>query len=71
MSHASDARALCKQLRREGFAVEMNSAGHWEVRWKGRKIATFPQTPSDKRWRQNCLGDIKRWKRAQGIGPKS
>lgn len=67
MSHKTDACKLRDQLRDEGFHVELTGSGHWEVRCDGRRVATFPQTPGDRRWRQNAIGDIRRWKRSRGM----
>ena len=68
MSHKTDAAKLVRQLREEGFHVRVTGTGHWEVRVPdGERVCTFAQTPSDRRWRQNALGDIKRWKRSRGI----
>lgn len=68
MSHKTDARRLKDQLRHEGYVVRLTGSGHWEVRTEdGERVTTFPQTPSDRRWRQNALCNIRRWKRGQGI----
>jgi|HubBroStandDraft_6_1064221.scaffolds.fasta_scaffold2102973_2 hypothetical protein len=68
MSHKADAVKLVRQLREEGFQVQVTGGGHWEVRIPGgERVCTFAQTPSDRRWRQNALGDIRRWKRSHGI----
>lgn len=68
MSHKADAKRLADQLKEEGFNVKISHGGHWEVRdADGRRVCTFAQTPSDRRWRQNALGDIRRWKRSRGI----
>jgi hypothetical protein len=56
------------KLRQEGFSVELTNGGHWEVRGEnGRRVTTFPQTPSDRRWKLNAESEVKRWKREQGI----
>lgn len=68
MSHRVDAAKLAHQLEEEGFQVRVTGTGHWEVRVPGgERVCTFAQTPSDRRWRQNALGDIRRWKRGRGI----
>jgi hypothetical protein len=65
-----DAKQLKKQLEREGFIVRETGSGHYEVRWKGKRITTFPQTPSDCRWKLNTMANIKRWKRSVGMNGK-
>jgi hypothetical protein len=70
MSGRHDARQLKKQLEQEGFTVRETGSGHYEVRYEGRRVTTFPQTPSDCRWRLNTLGNIKRWKRNRGMNGK-
>lgn len=68
MSHKTDAKRLKGQLEEEGFTVKLTGSGHWEVRTEsGERVTTFPQTPSDRRWRQNAIGNIRRWKRSRGI----
>jgi hypothetical protein len=68
MSHKTDAKRLKDQLIREGFLVRMTGSGHWEVRTQsGERVTTFPQTPSDRRWRLNAITVIRRWKRSRGI----
>jgi LysM repeat protein len=68
VSHKTDAKQLKNDLTEEGFTVRLTGSGHWEVRDDhGERVTTFPQTPSDRRWRQNALGAIRRWKRSRGI----
>jgi hypothetical protein len=69
MSHKTDAVKFARELRQQGFQVEVTrGSGHWEVRTAdGDRVCTFAQTPGDRRWRQNAMGDIRRWKRSRGI----
>lgn len=70
MSQQSDTAKLVRELRREGFSVEITGSGHWEVRAStGERITTFSQTPGDRRWRGNAVAPIRRWKRSRGINP--
>jgi hypothetical protein len=68
MGHRREALQLVKRLRRTGYQVEIVGTGHWEVRTEdGERITTFSSTPSDNRWKQNTVGNIRRWKRSKGI----
>jgi hypothetical protein len=71
VSHSSDARQFRQQLERAGYDVlrtgsghyEVRHRGHYEVRHRGQRVATFPVTPGDRRWKKNALADIRRWER--------
>lgn len=66
MSHRTDANQLRRKLNKEGFRVLMTGSGHGEVRsQQGERVSTFPQTPSDRRWKQNTMAEIRRWKRTR------
>ncbi len=69
MSHKADVKTLVQKLRQKGYSVELTLKGsHWEVRSRtGERISTFSCTPSDKRWRDNAVADIRRWERSRGI----
>jgi hypothetical protein len=69
MSYTQDVRQLVRKLKRQGYLLEETKRGsHWEVRTKaGERVATFPSTPSDRRWRDNTLADIRRWERRKGM----
>lgn len=68
MARKTDVLQLVRRLRKEGFLVEATGTGHWAVYSPdGERIATFAQTPSDARWKQNAEAPIKRWKRLHGI----
>jgi len=69
VSHTQDVRQLVRKLRHRNYVVEETKRGsHWEVRTKaGERVATFPSTPGDRRWKANALADIRRWERAKGM----
>jgi hypothetical protein len=68
MSHRTDAVQLRRTLIKEGFQVKLTGSGHWEVRAQsGERVSTFPQTPSDRRWKQNTQAEIRRWKRRASV----
>jgi len=68
VSSRTEAVQLARQLRNEGFDVELTrGSGHWEVRRNGRRVTTFANTPGDHRWKRNALQYIRRWKRSNGV----
>ncbi len=69
MSRGTDVRQLVRKLKKQGYQVIHTPRGsHWEVRTqRGERIATFPSSPGDNRWRDNAIADIRRWERAKGM----
>ena len=65
MSYKKEALQLKRQLEREGFVVLRTGGDHWGVRTRaGEWVAGFGESPGDRRWRQNAVSQIRRWKRA-------
>ena len=61
----AEVQQLIKEIRRNGFAVEIGEGGVGKVLWKGEQVfkheqdggtpVTIHSTPSDSRWRKNLV----------------
>lgn len=55
-----DLKKMIKALEDQGYEVRRTAGSHYEVRYDGRKVTTFPGTPSDHRSWLNALARAKR-----------
>ena len=56
-----EVRELVADLIRQGWDVKPTKSGHFRAYSPdGKTIVTLPGTPSDHRWRQNAIRDLRR-----------
>lgn len=60
MSKQKELTDFLKLLQESGFEVSETRTNHYNVKFNGKRIATIPGSPSDRRWRKNALSDINR-----------
>src|SRR5262245_20307744 len=55
-----DVEQLVRDLRQvPGITVKKGGGGHYKVRREGKVLCAISATPSDWRWRQNCLAQLR------------
>jgi hypothetical protein len=58
---AKDIAGIIRELERQSFTVTRTAKNHWIVRSAdGRRVATLPSTPSDRRSLLNALAALRR-----------
>lgn len=61
MSRTKEVRDLVRRIEHQpDVTVESNGAGHFTVRKGGNFVTSLAKSPSDPRWRENAMADLRR-----------